>query len=205
MSVEKFALFLKERAPGITSFSAEELFTRGASDARLRLNTDPPEHLWPNILPALRALQELRARLGKPIILNSVYRSPAYNERIGGATNSEHMKFSAIDFHVATPDSGPADWKATLAAMRALGVFRGGLGAYETFVHIDGRGTNVDFDTIDVSKGMVLPTAAPPPLPRPAPSRPSPTVPPAPPRPPDPSSKTGCNPAGFFANLRRKK
>jgi len=157
MSAARFAAFLKERAPDVTAFSAQELFMKGGSNANLRLNTDPPESLWPNILPALRALQALRTRLGKPIILNSVYRSPAYNSAIGGAAQSAHMDFRAIDFHVVDEKSGPADWISTLRAMRSAGGFTGGLGAYETFCHIDSRSVNTDFDQIDASAGRVLP------------------------------------------------
>lgn len=201
---ERFKAFFARALPNVTAFSAEEFLVKGGAHARNGLNTDPPEHLWPNIVPTVRVLQELRDRLGKPIILHSVYRSPAYNRAIGGASQSVHMSFGAADFHVVDPNSGPADWAATLRAMRAAGVFKGGIGAYDTFVHVDTRGTNADFDQIDASKGMVLPASAPPPLPRPSPplTRPAPTVPPAPPA-RDPSQNTGCNPAGFFARRRK--
>lgn len=170
-----FKAFFARALPNVTAFSAEEFLVKGASNSHLRLNTDPPEELWPNIVPTARVLQELRDRIGKPIILHSVYRSPAYNRAIGGAGQSVHMSFGAADFHVVDPNSGPADWAATLRAMRSAGLFKGGIGAYETFVHVDTRGTNADFDQIDARNGRVLPARAQtPPLTRPVPAPPPP-------------------------------
>jgi len=45
-------------------------------------------------------LEKVRAHYGKPVHINSGYRSPALNQAIGGATNSQHMKGEAIDFVV---------------------------------------------------------------------------------------------------------
>ena len=62
---------------------------------------------WPNFSPAeiacrgtgkllvddaaLDALQALRTRLGKPLIIRSGYRSPEHNRAVGGAKASKHM------------------------------------------------------------------------------------------------------------------
>jgi uncharacterized protein YcbK (DUF882 family) len=89
-------------------------------------------------------LDELRSRLGSPVILNSVYRSPEYTEKIGGVSESQHMEFRAADF-VVRSSSAPSDWAAVLKQMRAEGVFSGGIGVYNTFVHLDTRGENVDW------------------------------------------------------------
>ncbi len=35
-------------------------------------------------------LEQLRVRLGKPLILNCAYRCPQHNEEIGGTPNSYH-------------------------------------------------------------------------------------------------------------------
>ena len=42
-------------------------------------------------------LDPLREAYGKPIRVNSGYRSPALNKAIGGATSSQHMKGQAAD------------------------------------------------------------------------------------------------------------
>lgn len=46
-------------------------------------------------------IQQLRDRLGKAVKVNSAYRGPAYNKKIGGATWSRHMYGDAIDFAVS--------------------------------------------------------------------------------------------------------
>ncbi|MEL6450405.1 MAG: D-Ala-D-Ala carboxypeptidase family metallohydrolase [Pseudomonadota bacterium] len=109
------------------------------------LNTDPPKSLWPNIVSTARAIDEFRGRIKLPVVLTSVYRSPAYNAAIGGATASRHMEFDAIDFVVKGSTVGPVEWAQILKDMRSDGFFSGGIGVYSSFVHVDTRGTNVNF------------------------------------------------------------
>lgn len=46
-------------------------------------------------------LEPLRAAYGKPIIVNSGYRSPALNKAVGGANGSAHMRGDAADIRAA--------------------------------------------------------------------------------------------------------
>jgi len=108
------------------------------------LNKKPPQKLWPKIGPTARVLDRARELLGAPIMTLSVYRSPEYNKKIAGATHSEHMKFTAIDFQVKA-NSGPAEWGGVLRQMRQSGFFKGGIGVYPSFVHVDTRGVNKDW------------------------------------------------------------
>ncbi len=117
-----------------------------SSSPAYRLNTDPPQSLWSNIDPTARVIDELRDRLGRSIVLSSVYRSPAYNDAIGGAGDSQHTHFRAIDFAVRGSPVGPSEWAGALREMRSSGMFQGGIGVYSTFVHVDTRGTNVDWN-----------------------------------------------------------
>ena len=105
-------------------------------------NETPPPELWANILPTLRVVEMVRAQFGATTI-NSAYRAPAYNAAIGGETNSLHMQNRAIDFRCAT--GTPAQWAEFLHQQRRAGVFKGGIGVYKTFVHVDTRGTNADW------------------------------------------------------------
>ncbi|MCG6904065.1 MAG: D-Ala-D-Ala carboxypeptidase family metallohydrolase [Rhodobacter sp.] len=110
------------------------------------LNYLPHESLWANMMPTARILERLRRDLQASIRLTNVYRSPAYNSAIGGAPNSQHMQFNAVDFFCNNGQS-PEHWGATLKTYRAAGDFSGGIGIYtaKNFVHIDTRGENVDF------------------------------------------------------------
>lgn len=47
----------------------------------------------------LRKLDELRAKLGCPIIVTSGYRCPRHNQEIGGVDNSQHVKGNAADIY----------------------------------------------------------------------------------------------------------
>jgi lysozyme len=123
---------------GIKNFTAAEFFYRGASDAKLQLNTDPPVALWPNMERTAKVLQEARNRLKSPIRLTSIFRSPAYNKRIGGVSNSTHCVFNATDLVCAQP----ASLYLVLLDLRREGAFKGGLGLYRSFVHLDSRGHN---------------------------------------------------------------
>jgi uncharacterized protein YcbK (DUF882 family) len=94
------------------------------------------------ILPTLQVLALVREAFG-PTTINSGYRAPAYNARIGGAKNSRHTVGDAIDFKCR--DGNPQAWAHFLRGLRDDGVFTGGIGTYRTFVHVDTRGTNADW------------------------------------------------------------
>jgi lysozyme len=123
---------------GVTNFTAAEFFFRGASDAKLQLNTDPPAALWPNMETTAKVLQEARKRYGKPIRITSAYRDAAYNRKIGGVANSTHVQFNALDLVT----DKPAALYLILLDLRREGAFKGGLGLYRSFVHLDSRGHN---------------------------------------------------------------
>ncbi|TPI31500.1 DUF882 domain-containing protein [Mesorhizobium sp. B3-1-6] len=141
----KFVSFVEQL--GLRSITADELLFQGGqnqSGSCQGLNTYPPEELWENIAPTAAVVDKLRNDLAQPVHLLSIYRSPAYNSCIqGSAAHSQHMQYKAIDFVM---DGGnPASWSARLKAYRASGIFKGGIGVYRTFVHVDTRGSNADW------------------------------------------------------------
>lgn len=126
---------------GIKHFTAEEFTSYFHVRRRGVTNSPPPAEIWENIAPTLKIVDELRAHLGRPIVLLSSYRSPAYNAAIdGAATKSYHMRFQALDIAVA--GMSPRQVFHRLMQWRDAGKFKGGLGLYSTFVHIDTRGSN---------------------------------------------------------------
>jgi hypothetical protein len=103
-------------------------------------NCLPHKSLWASMTPALRVADEMAARLGSaPEKINSAYRSPGYNARIGGARKSQHMRNCALDLDFAC---GAAKASRVARQLRDEGFFTGGIGIYSGFVHIDTRGTN---------------------------------------------------------------
>jgi uncharacterized protein YcbK (DUF882 family) len=136
---EKFQRELDKRK--IKHFTADEVFYKGASNKKLGLNTEPPEGLWNNIWRTIEVADKARAKHGKPIKIASAYRSPKYNKAVGGASKSQHVEFNALDLRT----SAPKTLHKILLDMRNKGEFKGGLGLYKTFVHVDTRGHNADW------------------------------------------------------------
>lgn len=56
--------------------------------------------MYENTMLFARIMQELRERLGLPIIVHSWFRTEKMNERVKGHPESNHLKGCAMDFHV---------------------------------------------------------------------------------------------------------
>ena len=75
----------------------------------------------------------------------SAYRAPAYNARCPGAkSGSWHQANVAADVKFPVRASLVT---ATARELRNLGLFRGGVGGYWDFTHIDARGNNIDWNS----------------------------------------------------------
>lgn len=78
-------------------------------------------------------LEALREKLeNRPIIINSGYRTREYNKKVGGVPESYHIYGKAVDIHVN--GKTPAQ-----IAHAAQDLWFGGIGLYDTFVHLDTR------------------------------------------------------------------
>jgi zinc D-Ala-D-Ala carboxypeptidase len=65
---------------------------------RLGLENEPDEKQLENMrLLAEKIFEPLREYVGKPIKINSFFRSPELNRAIGGSSKSQHCKGQAID------------------------------------------------------------------------------------------------------------
>lgn len=62
-------------------------------------NTPNDEILSIMKITAEKLFEPIRALVGKPIIINSFYRSPEVNKLIGGVPTSQHCKGEAMDLH----------------------------------------------------------------------------------------------------------
>ena len=83
-------------------------------------------------------LENIRGKFGKPVRINSAYRTAKYNAKIGGVSNSYHVKGMAADIVVqGISPKRVAQYAETLGC--------GGIGWYEQkkFVHIDTRKNRV--------------------------------------------------------------
>lgn len=123
---------------GIKYFSAREIAPVGKRTWTWRGTAtlqEPPRDIWAHILPTLEVLDWLREQVG-PLHVNSGYRDPVYNRIVGGAKDSRHVAFNAIDFYSTTHK--PHELAALLEQYQYASAL--GIGRYETFVHVDTRG-----------------------------------------------------------------
>lgn len=133
-------------ALGLDYFRGAELWTYFSKERNRVANSPPPVEMWRNIVRTLAVAEIMRRQFGKCTVLSS-YRSSAYNQAVGGAAMSCHKRFQALDLEFVNGDS--VQWGRFAEALRGEEifegrgprfVFRGGVGTYPTFVHIDTRG-----------------------------------------------------------------
>lgn len=112
-----------------TNFTVKEFACKDGSDTVL-------------VAPRLvMVLQSIRSRFGAAVTINSGYRTPQYNAKVGGAAHSQHCYGTAADIVVKgqTPE-------AVAAFARTLMPDWGGVGVYKSFTHIDVRETKADWN-----------------------------------------------------------
>ena len=91
-------------------FTISELCTSNTAE-RLGLANDPPVWVIRNLEELIRRiLDPLRESYGRPIYVNSGYRSIPVNNAIKGAANSQHLKGQAADIRGANADETYKIW-----------------------------------------------------------------------------------------------
>lgn len=99
-----------------------------------------PKELEANLVELVQNLQVLREYVGKKITINSGYRSPEHNKKIGGAKESFHVRAMAAD--IVVEGHTPKQVKEIIQHLILTGRMKeGGIGLYDTFIHYDIRGT----------------------------------------------------------------
>jgi hypothetical protein len=130
-------------ACGIQHFSAIECLTM----RRAGVVVDPPPRAWwPRIIPTLRVAEMLRDILGHGLIVGNGYRPKAENRKAGGARNSQHIHFRALDLDLPKGQHSSGNRKRFYEAAVSLWLTLGdeyqiGCGLYSprggSRVHID--------------------------------------------------------------------
>ena len=107
--------------------------------------SEMPDWVLVNIKELAENLQVIRDIVCKPIHINSAYRSPEHNEKIGGVKNSFHKKGIAAD--ITDKGKTPRQLaKLILDLIKQGDISQGGVGLYNGFVHYDIRGTTARWD-----------------------------------------------------------
>ena len=101
---------------------------------------DMPLEVYENIIKLASQLQFLRDYTGRPITINSAYRCPEHNAKVGGSKTSQHLLGKAADITIQSLK--PIEVYALIEDLIDMGhMLQGGLGLYDTFVHYDIRKT----------------------------------------------------------------
>ena len=87
------------------NFTLEEL-THSDIAVRLGIDNTPDVIITANLTRLAKFLEEVRRVVGRPIMVNSAYRSPKVNEAVGSKPTSQHCNGCAADIKVPglTPD-----------------------------------------------------------------------------------------------------
>lgn len=98
------------------NFTLDEM-TVSETAARRGLDNTPDAAALENLKRLAAFLEDVRSLIGRPIHINSAYRSPAVNASVGGSKTSQHCLGLAADLRVngMTPDQ-------VVRAIRASGL-----------------------------------------------------------------------------------
>jgi zinc D-Ala-D-Ala carboxypeptidase len=99
-TMEDFADAIRTRKDMMLTphFSLKEMIT--TSHSEIDNWPSEPETIQKLHLCCVGILEKVRAHYGKPVRVNSGFRCPALNTKIGGSPTSQHMKGEAIDFEI---------------------------------------------------------------------------------------------------------
>jgi hypothetical protein len=117
-------------------------------------NSVPPKTTWKRMGYVLKVVDRIAREMNvADVEVISAYRNPAYNSRCAGAkSGSWHQANVAVDVKFPVRASKVMKFPvraskvtATARELRNLGLFKGGVGGYWNFTHIDARGKNVNW------------------------------------------------------------
>ncbi len=128
----------------LQNISAQQVIEAHVKKRREVWNTLPPRQWWTRIGYTLRVVDRVSSEMHVPVKeIVSAYRCPKYNALCRGAkSHSWHQANVAIDVRYET---SARKVTAATRSLRDRGLFKGGVGSYSSFTHIDTRGTNVNW------------------------------------------------------------
>ncbi len=128
----------------LKNISAQDVIAAHAKKRGPVWNSLPPKQWWTRMGYTLRVVDRVSSAMGTPVEeVVSAYRSPAYNARCSGAKKrSYHQANVALDVKF---DTSARNVTYAARTLRDRGLFKGGVGSYSSFTHIDTRGSNVNW------------------------------------------------------------
>lgn len=128
----------------LKSISPAQVITAHAKNKGSVWNTLPPKAWWTRMGYTLRVADRIAAEMNVNCVeVVSAYRCPAYNAHCEGAKiGSWHQANVALDVKFPVRASQVT---ATARNLRDRGLFKGGVGGYWNFTHIDTRGENINW------------------------------------------------------------
>ena len=105
-----------------------------ASEFKCHDGTEVPAKFYANLQKLMALLEQIRTACGgRAVIINSGYRTAAYNKKVGGAPLSQHLLAKAADIRVEGMTA-----KQVYDIANRLNP-NGGVGKYASFTHVDVR------------------------------------------------------------------
>ena len=128
----------------LKSISPAQVIEAHAKNRGIIWNTLPPKSWWTRMGYTLRVADRIALEMDvHEVEVVSAYRSPAYNANCEGAkARSWHQANVAVDVKFPVR---PSQVTAVARNLRSRGLFKGGVGGYGGFTHIDTRGENIDW------------------------------------------------------------
>lgn len=128
----------------LKNISAQQVIEAHAKKRGSVWNRLPQKDWWKRMGYTLRVVDRISSEMKVPVKeIISAYRTPQYNARCSGAkSQSWHQANIAVDVKF---DTSARNVTTAARALRDRGLFKGGVGSYSSFTHIDTRGQNVNW------------------------------------------------------------
>ena len=111
----------------VPNFSLAEMTNKQAADTVKLV-------LTPEVATFAQMIQDLRDWYGKPLNVNSWYRTPAFNKRVGGSSTSAHLDGRAADLS-GIPQDRYQDFTVAWQVICSMYGKVGGVNYYGTYMH----------------------------------------------------------------------